>query len=329
MAPILDKDIESSDKVDKLLCVCDLSKITINKTNEIKDNNEDTQNTADNNDNNQAIYNSVQCLQWSPNGKYLASAGNDCKISIWHWPNDQLIEDIICSNTMPANTCDKYNVFAEQWILKQQLIGHTKDINSISWSISGILASVGCDFQIRVWQEIKDRFKCVMRINDAHNHWILGISFDPINEYLVTQSAFGDCKVWNLKQLVVDVNATSVQTKVYKEMIQLKDDFRRRSDFTGNTNDEQWGEYLQDVPWKPSWIPDGSYFAASFGLKSESNLIVSPIYRRELWMNMNGKCLAFVGHQKPTTVTVKYYSYANVYVLYSMFLLEIQSEIIW
>ncbi len=102
----------------------------------------------------------------------------------------------------------------ENWKIVQQLTKHrdesnasnstlTTDVQDITWSTDDRqLISAGSDHNIIIWNKINNNniiFECNQIIRNAHNDIILGLSFDPIGSYLLTQSADGTAKIWNVQ----------------------------------------------------------------------------------------------------------------------------------
>lgn len=67
----------------------------------------------------------VNCVEWDPNGRRLASASSDATVKIWDATTGQLL---------------------------QTLTGHGKEVYSVTWSANGQwLASGGADGTVRIW----------------------------------------------------------------------------------------------------------------------------------------------------------------------------------
>src|SRR5262249_9693996 len=101
-------------------------------------------------------------------GGYLATAGKDLKINLWHW--DALASRIVLS-----------------------LRGPEKDIYGLVFRPDGReLASVGLDGKVRVWDAAPDQ-----EVRTIPNRSpLLGAAFSPEGKYLAAGSGEGNVKVW-------------------------------------------------------------------------------------------------------------------------------------
>lgn len=270
MAPIISVDVEVSQCVEKLLCVCKYDK----------------------NINTSTFNNTVHCVQWSNDGKYLASGSADGIVTIWALQNHQNSNNSH-SNSLFAETKSK-NI--ENWTNVQQLAKHRDTAGNLPTDIQDLtfspnddhLISAGSDHNIIIWQKSKNSnqhvFECKQILQEAHHDLILGLSFDPIGDYLCSQSADGSAKIWKVKQ-----NGYTLHNEMRRQ-------FKKRSHFIrANTNDDLT---RLDVCQRASWSPDGMHLVCSFGVTSD-NIFISPIYDRHKFQNE----FSFVGHSKPTTVS--------------------------
>ena len=130
--------------------------------------------------------NCVNCVRWSKDGKYLASAGDDKVILIW-----QIARIHSSSNNHPFLSSNS----AESWRCVATLRGHSGDILDLNWcSTDPWLASCSVDNTIIVWNTQK--WNQVLATLQAHTGLVKGVSFDPIGKYLASQSDDKSLKVW-------------------------------------------------------------------------------------------------------------------------------------
>lgn len=111
-------------------------------------------------------------VRFSPNGKYLASAGDDQTVIIWALKKRPL----------------EFGVAEEKiiWSVHKLLRGHAGDIYDLSWSPdSSHLISGSVDNSCIIWNIEKG--KGVISLKD-HKHFVQGVSWDPRNDLLVSQS---------------------------------------------------------------------------------------------------------------------------------------------
>jgi WD40 repeat protein len=107
-----------------------------------------------------AGHNHVTRIRFSPDGRYLASGGEEGDIHLW----DAL--------TMRLNGV---------------LAGHTSEVVSLAFSPdSRRLASGGMDKCVRVWDV--DSHECLLTLRE-HDHWVTGVAFSPDGSSLASARA--------------------------------------------------------------------------------------------------------------------------------------------
>ena len=117
MAPVREENIEKDENVPKMLCQMDNHLACVN------------------------------CVRWSCNGYYLASAGDDKLIIIWQINKYGGVSAVFGSG-------NKVNV--EHWRASSTLRGHSGDILDLAWSPDNSwLASCSVDNTIVVWNAKK------------------------------------------------------------------------------------------------------------------------------------------------------------------------------
>jgi WD40 repeat protein len=113
---------------------------------------------------------SVRSISYSPNGKILASAGNDKIVKLW---------DIKLGRELHT------------------LNGHQKDVNSVSYSPNGkILASASDDQTIKLWDAVSGRELRTLR---GHRGGVTKISYSPDGKTLASSSLDKTVKLWNIE----------------------------------------------------------------------------------------------------------------------------------
>ena len=114
----------------------------------------------------------VNSIEWSPNGKFLASGSNDNTVRLWDIETGELI-----------------HTFVE----------HFDDVNSVTWSSNGkIIASGSSDNTIRLWDV---ETKLQNSILEGHVKPIICISISYDARLLASKSLDGTVRLWRLDTL--------------------------------------------------------------------------------------------------------------------------------
>ncbi|CAL0327578.1 unnamed protein product [Lupinus luteus] len=157
----------------------------------------------------------------NPNGKYLASGGEDGVVRIWRIvsldtssdcfsSDDNIISkvkhDISCSQR--KNSSQSLNAFPNK-ILQieesplQEFYGHSGDVLDLAWSSSDILLSSCTDKTVRLWQIGYNGCRSVFHHKD---YVVTYIQFNPVDEnYFISGSIDGKVRIWGVfEERVVD-----------------------------------------------------------------------------------------------------------------------------
>ncbi|VEN63583.1 unnamed protein product [Callosobruchus maculatus] len=137
----------------------------------------------------------VNCVRWSPDGKYLASADDDANIIVWQLKTDNV----------PLLEGDTEN--KETWIVYKVLRGHKEDIYDLSWSVDGTkLFSGSVDNTAVLWDLAKGQMQHILT---DHKGFVQGVSWDPKNQYLSSISTDRICRLF-------DISGKHVKARIQK-----------------------------------------------------------------------------------------------------------------
>ena len=207
--------------------------------------------------------NCVNCVRWSPEGKYLASAGDDKVIMIWQIARYNNPSSTANNNSF-INSSFGNNV--EVWRCVATLRGHDGDILDLSWSLTDpYLASCSIDNHVIVWNTSKWH-DIVTRIT-GHTGLVKGVSFDPVGKFMASQSDDKSLKIW--------------RTSDWKEEHCLTDPF---VDCGGTTH-----------VLRLNWSPDGQVLVSAHAMNNQGS--VAQIIERDGWVSERD----YVGHRKAIT----------------------------
>ncbi|GMF19836.1 unnamed protein product [Phytophthora lilii] len=242
---------------------------------------------------------SVNCVRFSPDGAFLASASDDTSIILWSKPKtagDDWRWDRIASLSDVART-----------ILS---LGHKGDITDLSWSPdSAFLCSSSVDNRCVIWDV--DKGDVAERRKD-HTQYVQGVAWDPLNEFLVTEGNDRTCRVYSLSGFGAATRPNGKkQSRKFMciQTLKTREFPSSKSDSPTNAKDGKEDKkdcktpadaaaepaakappapkhrmFLDDTcpafARRPAWTPDGSYFLAPTGTfrASESASPVNTVY---------------------------------------------------
>ncbi|KAG9308319.1 WD40-repeat-containing domain protein [Chiua virens] len=151
----------------------------------------------------------VNVVRFSPNGEFIASAGDDGMIIIW-----------APSSTPPLATygsdssAEDLQYEKEYWKPRTTFRYTTMQVYDLAWSPSGEYILAGSmDNCARVYTAVDG--KCVHEIAE-HNHYVQGVAWDPLNEYIVTQSSDRSMHIYKIstKQGTFEAHAVGKNTRM-------------------------------------------------------------------------------------------------------------------
>ncbi|THD28144.1 Protein HIRA [Fasciola hepatica] len=209
----------------------------------------------------------VNCVRWSPSGRWLASAGMDKVIMIW-------TRTAATSRQTTVFGSKEQTKFTEHWRCSSVLRGHTGDIIDLAWSQDGRkLASASVDNNVIVWCRLSTatgaapgQFSLLTTLR-GHRGFVKGVAWDPIGRYLATQGDDVAVNVWRTSDWQIEAN--------------IKKPFAKA---TG-----------QSQVMRISWSLDGSTIAAPHAINN--GFPTAKLIDRTNWM----PSLDLVGHRKHVT----------------------------
>lgn len=155
----------------------------------------------------------VRSLAISPDGKTLASGGDDNNISLWNLSTGKSIASIVAhrgtvnalafsrdGQTLASASNDRtvrlWNVRTRSRV--RTLSGHTDFVNCVAFSRDGSTLATGSkDKTVRLWNY---RTGQVTRILRGHANLINDVAFSPDGQTLASASADNTIRLWNVRE---------------------------------------------------------------------------------------------------------------------------------
>nr|XP_019010171.1 uncharacterized protein I206_04639 [Kwoniella pini CBS 10737]OCF48952.1 hypothetical protein I206_04639 [Kwoniella pini CBS 10737] len=197
----------------------------------------------------------VLSVRWAHHGRFLATGSDDTVCMIWGIDPEGA-----------GRLWGSEEVNHENWKALTRLVGHRPDVVDLAWSRDdSMLASVGLDSKVWIWDG--NTFERLRKL-DLHQGFVKGVCWDPVGNYLATQSDDKTVKIWNtedwsLVQSVSQPFETSPQSTFFRRL---------------------------------SWSPDGAFIAASNAMNGP--VFVAAVIDREGW----NSDISFVGHENTIQV---------------------------
>ncbi|KAF9460394.1 WD40-repeat-containing domain protein [Collybia nuda] len=151
----------------------------------------------------------VNVVRFSPNGEFIASAGDDGMVIIWA-PSTSPQASTYGSDLSQEDLQHE----KEYWKPRITFRCTTMQVYDLAWSPTGEYIIAGStDNTARVFASVDG--KCVHEIAE-HTHYVQGVAWDPLNEYIATQSSDRSMHVYRIstKNGVFEAHAVGKNTRM-------------------------------------------------------------------------------------------------------------------
>ncbi|KAI1414943.1 WD40 repeat-like protein [Hypoxylon sp. FL1857] len=129
----------------------------------------------------------VNVVRWAPKGETLASAGDDGNVILW----------VPSENHNPSTFGNEGLEDKETWRAKHMFRPTGSEIYDLAWSPDATYFIIGSmDNIARIYNASTG---VLIRQIAEHSHYVQGVAWDPLNEYIATQSSDRSVHIYSLK----------------------------------------------------------------------------------------------------------------------------------
>ncbi|KAL5715032.1 3-oxoacyl-[acyl-carrier-protein] synthase [Ranunculus cassubicifolius] len=185
----------------------------------------------------------VNVLRFSPSGEQLASGADGGELLLWKLHSTDV---------------------GQTWKVLKTLSFHRKDVLDMQWSTDGTyLFSGSVDNSCIIWDANKGS---VHQILDGHLHYVQGVAWDPLGQYVASLSSDRTCRVYVNKPQKTKSKGPMVMNFVPHVVIakaeqKHSDDPKNPSTKVHLFHDETLPSFFRRL----AWSPDGSFLVAPAG----------------------------------------------------------------
>ncbi|PQE13504.1 hypothetical protein CJF32_00005397 [Rutstroemia sp. NJR-2017a WRK4] len=129
----------------------------------------------------------VNVVRWAPKGELLASAGDDGNVLLW------VPTDAAAAPTFGGDGFEE----KEAWRTKHMCRSSGAEIYDLAWSPDSVYFIIGSmDNVARIYNAQSGQ---LVRQIAEHQHYVQGVAWDPLNEYIATQSSDRSVHIYTLR----------------------------------------------------------------------------------------------------------------------------------
>lgn len=204
----------------------------------------------------------VNVVRFSPKEEILASGGDDAIIMLWrlnsspdHSTNATLMEEEDLQSK-------------ETWTSHKALRGHLEDVYDLCWSPDGnSLISGSVDNSAIIWDIAKGHKLMILK---DHKHYVQGVNWDPLGQYVTTNSSDRSCRLYSSSSYRCCYNISKLLLNGTRKTLENFESLKQGKMF----HDETMPSFFR----RPSYSPDGSLLIIPAGRLDVGDQVVNTTY---------------------------------------------------
>ncbi|KAG6552663.1 hypothetical protein Mapa_005610 [Marchantia paleacea] len=204
----------------------------------------------------------VNVVRFSPSGELLASGADGGELVIWRLV--PLGEEIAT------------------WKVWKTLRFHLKDVLDLEWAMDGAsLVSASVDNTCIIWDVTRG---AVQQVLSDHQHYVQGVTWDPVGEYVVSLSGDRTCRFYSARPSTKKLKGKEKKEEKLSKAFECKHVLFKRdaTAVVSSKGDDlqkqgpapkQYLFYDENMPSffrRLSWSPDGSFLVVPSGVEKQS-----------------------------------------------------------